>query len=85
MLWYFSHINFSYYRLFFEVLFIKLLFSIYAKENYQISEIEQKQECLNKILLAVANTKKSRIEPVAIRKETFLSYIIHQNGVEKFT
>ena len=58
MLWYFSHINFSYYHLFFKVLFIKLLFSIYAKENYQISEIEQKQECLNKILLAVANTKK---------------------------
>ena len=33
-------------------------FRFNARENYQISEIEQKQECLNKILLAVANTKK---------------------------
>ena len=33
-------------------------FRFNANENYQISEIEQKQECLNKILLAVANTKK---------------------------
>ena len=33
-------------------------FRFNANENYQISEIEQKQDCLNKILLAVANTKK---------------------------